>query len=293
MRVHILLLAVVILGAATAAAAQQFPQSARAFDAYERKDYPGCARLFLEAIEAGSKDGSDHFGAAICFAHAGRKDEAFRYLDQAFDLYFNQTGVYEKSDALEPLRSDPRWQTFMARVRAREAKVDKALREELLRMREEDQAPRLRDPRLEDPANRKLVEELTAKHVARLRAIVKERGWPGRSVAGTDGANAAWLVVQHADLAVQREFLPLLQAAAKANEASAIDVAYLTDRVLVGEGKKQIYGSQGKFVEDGIVPEPIEDEAHVDERRKAVGLGPIADYYRELQEMYRKRPAKP
>src|SRR6185436_14149236 len=117
-------------------------------------------------------------GAAICFAHAGRKDEAFRYLNQDFDLYFNQTGVYEKSESLEPLRPDPRWQTFMARVQAREAKVDKALRDELLKIREEDQAPRLRDPRLEDPANLKLVEENTAKHVARLREIVKQRGWP-------------------------------------------------------------------------------------------------------------------
>jgi hypothetical protein len=292
-RVRIPFLAALILGAVVVADAQQFPQSARAFEAYERKDYAACARLFLEAVEAGSKDGADHFGAAICFANAGKKDEAFRYLEQAFDLWFNQTGVYEKSEALDPLRSDPRWQTFMAKVQAREAKVDKALRDELLRMREDDQAPRKRDPRLEEPANRKLVEELTAKHVTRLREIVKHRGWPGRTIAGTDGSNAAWLVVQHADLAVQKEFLPLLQAAAKTNEASAIDVAYLTDRVLVGEGEKQIYGSQGKFVDDGIIPQPIEDEAHVDERRKAIGLGPIADYYRELQEMYKKRPATP
>jgi hypothetical protein len=285
------LLAALVLSAVSAPGARPAPQATAAFDALDRKDYPECARLFKEAVDGGSQHPVDAFGAAACLAQAGRKDEAFRYLDRAFDLYFAQPEAYEAHPALAPLRSDPRWPAFLAKVRAREAKVDQALRAELLRMRDEDQAPRGEDPRLEDPAVAKRAAEATTRHVARLREIIRQRGWPGRSLAGVDGASAAWLVVQHAELAFQKEVLPLLEAAAKAGEASPVDVAMLTDRVLVAEGKKQVYGTQGKFLEDGtVVLAPIEDEAHVDERRKAVGLGPVAEYLRGLQEMYKKRP---
>jgi hypothetical protein len=291
LRIHVSLLAAMLLGAVCVAGAQPHLQDTAAFAALDRKDYPECARRFKEAVDAGSKSALDAYGAAACLAQVGMKDEAFSYLDRAFELYFGQPEAYEGDPALGPLRSDPRWPVFIAKVKAREAKVDPALRAELLRMRDEDQAPRREDPRLQDPEAAKRAADANAKHVARLREIVRERGWPGRGVAGVDGASAAWLVVQHSDLTFQKEVLPLLQAAAKTGEASPVDVALLTDRVLVREGKKQIYGTQGEFLEDGTVGlAPIEDEANVDARRKEVGLGPIAEYLRDLQEMYRKRP---
>ena len=64
----------------------------------------------------------------------------------------------------------------------------------------------------------------------------------------------------------------------------------LLDRVLVGEGKPQVYGTQGKRFEDwkGKEPElePIEDEANVDKRRAEVGLPPLAEYVKFLKQMY-------
>jgi hypothetical protein len=32
-----------------------------------------------------------------------------------------------------------------------------------------------------------------------LKELIAVRGWPGVSLAGEDGAHAAWLLVQHAD----------------------------------------------------------------------------------------------
>ena len=55
-------------------------------------------------------------------------------------------------------------------------------------------------------------------------------------------------------------------------------MAYLTDRVLVAEGKPQRYGSQFFTVDGELKPRPIEDEANVDARRKEVGLGTMAQY---------------
>jgi hypothetical protein len=34
------------------------------------------------------------------------------------------------------------------------------------------------------------------------------------------------------------------------------------------------------------VPLPIEDEQNVDERRKAIGLEPIAEYFKQMNEFY-------
>ena len=69
-------------------------------------------------------------------------------------------------------------------------------------------------------------------------------------------------------------------------EVSPQDIAYLTDRILTGTGKKQRYGTQGVLKDGKFVLYPIEDEQHVDDRRKEIGLGPLADYVRMMEEAY-------
>jgi hypothetical protein len=120
-----------------------------------------------------------------------------------------------------------------------------------------------------------------------LKQIISEHGWPTISLVGPDGASAAWLLVQHADRdpAFQRKCLDLMTALPK-DEVSQKDLAYLTDRVLLKEGKQQLYGTQ--FTSDGgkWIPRPLEDEPNVDSRRAAVGLPPLAEYARQLSEVY-------
>ncbi|MGB8402049.1 DUF6624 domain-containing protein, partial [Bradyrhizobium sp.] len=41
------------------------------------------------------------------------------------------------------------------------------------------------------------MELLHRQNAERLRAIVAEHGWPGTAMVGEDGAQAAWLVLQH------------------------------------------------------------------------------------------------
>ncbi|CAM3794605.1 hypothetical protein DESA109040_21650 [Deinococcus saxicola] len=105
-----------------------------------------------------------------------------------------------------------------------------------------------------------------------LRKIVAAYGWPSRSLVGEDGATAAWLLAQHSpDLGFQREVLALLNAAQETDPRHA---AYLHDRVRVREGRPQRYGTQL-----GPDAQPFELEVgDVDERRAAVGLGPLAKY---------------
>ena len=137
-----------------------------------------------------------------------------------------------------------------------------------------------------DQAARDRMAAIDTKSTARMKEIIAKYGWPGKSLVGEDGASTAWLLVQHADLdrAFQKECLPLSEKAAKTGEASETDYAYLYDRVAVADGLPQRYGTQ--FMEGG--PQPIEDEAHVDERRKAIGLGTMAEYAKDMERMYGK-----
>lgn len=162
------------------------------------------------------------------------------------------------------------------------------VRAELLRRAEQDQAARREpEPDLE------LLNSVDADNLAWLKDVVAEIGWPGRSVAGKDGAHAAWLLAQHADRdpAFQRTCLDLMTEAAGRGEASYTDVAYLTDRVLLAEGRPQEYGTQMRARAGGWAPRRLADPEHVDERRAAVSLGPLADYIASIERAY--GPAKP
>src|SRR5438552_10221588 len=123
------------------------------------------------------------------------------------------------------------------------------LRNELKDMVKVDQEARQRIIAAGATADKKLLDELAAtdaKNTARMKEIIAAHGWPGKSLIGTNGAHDAWLLVQHADRDrnFQRRCLDLLKEAVAHGEASGKDLAYLTDRVLLAEGKKQIYGTQ-------------------------------------------------
>lgn len=117
----------------------------------------------------------------------------------------------------------------------------------------------------------------------RLKEIVAVYGWPGRSVVGPTGEQAAWLLAQHSDhdLPFQQHCLALLEQAIKNREAPAAHWAYLTDRVRVAEGRPQVYGTQ---FHGALQPLPIEDETRVDERRAEVGLPPLAEHVEGMRQ---------
>lgn len=164
-----------------------------------------------------------------------------------------------------------------------------AIKAELEKMLEQDQELRRRADEVEEKQGSKSKEleelwekqrEIDKKNLARLEEIIKVNGWPAKSSVGGTASLAAFLILQHADYEYQKKYFPLIKEALKKGEIEASRVALLEDRILVREGKEQVYGTQLKRNETTGKYElsPIKDEENLERRRAEVGLPPIAEY---------------
>ena len=114
----------------------------------------------------------------------------------------------------------------------------------------------------------------------RLQAIMVQVGWPTERLVGKRAAKAAWLIAQHAisQPEFQRSCLKFLAEAAREHTVPLWQPAMLEDRIRVFENRPQLYGTQLKPDAHGNMrPHAIEDPERVDERRRAVGLEPLAE----------------
>lgn len=121
--------------------------------------------------------------------------------------------------------------------------------------------------------------------------------------------SALFLVVQHSDLEHQRKYYPLFEAGAEKGLIDPSDAATMLDRILMHEGKPQIYGTQTfsrvmtvtvKASEDMVPGDntgtahttesanylwPVENADSLDIRRARVGLPSIGTYMEIFGEM--------
>ena len=170
-----------------------------------------------------------------------------------------------------------------------------ALRDELLAMKEEDLRVRAllaEDGSLFDGYHPQM-EAVHRRNAARLREVIAAYGWPGRRLVREAGADAAWLIAQHAigEPGFQRSCLERIQAAAEAGEVPLWQAAFLDDRIRMFEGRPQRYATQFNIGDDGLpVPYDLEEPDTVDERRRAVGLEPLAA---QLSRAEREPPPDP
>jgi hypothetical protein len=150
--------------------------------------------------------------------------------------------------------------------------ADDALKQQLLHLGERDQAEIAR----EEGARPEVLEGM----VAELKQIIAERGWPRLSAVGPEAATAAWLVAQHADTdrVFQRDALARIAALASVGEADLRYVGYLTDRIEVGKGRLQLYGTQGGCEGARWTALPSVEPEGLDERRRSLGMERHADY---------------
>jgi hypothetical protein len=122
--------------------------------------------------------------------------------------------------------------------------------------------------------------EVHERNADRLTQVIAQIGWPSPSMVGEDAARAAFLIVQHAISrpAFMRSCLPLIERAAQRGELPRIEVAMLTDRILILSGKPQLYGTQFDWDESGqMSPRPRENVEEADRLRKDAGMETLAE----------------
>jgi len=267
-----------------------------AWSLYESKDYLKSGEKYSEAFVALGGKGmvNDRYNAACSWALANQADSAFVQLFKIAETgnYTNYGHITTDTD-LSVLHDDERWNKVIAIVKSNkdmaEANLDKPLVAILDTIYQDDQKYRQQIKAIEEKhgwesdemkAHWKIINEKDSINLIKIKQILDERGWLGADIIGNQGNSTLFLVIQHSDLETQEKYLPMMREAVKKGNARASSLALLEDRVALGNGEKQIYGSQvGRDQETGeYYLLPLIDPDNVDKRRADVGLGQLQDY---------------
>lgn len=129
-------------------------------------------------------------------------------------------------------------------------------------------------------------------NTAMLLELFDKYGWPTASEVTEYAAAGAALIINHTNYELRAKYFPLLEEAFKKGEAQALRYAKMRDRLLVEEGKEQLYGTQIRL--DNLKRElyPIKDPEYVDKRRAEIGLGPLKPYLKARFDMNWDLPQK-
>nr|WP_319267258.1 DUF6624 domain-containing protein [uncultured Draconibacterium sp.] len=116
---------------------------------------------------------------------------------------------------------------------------------------------------------------------SQLLKLLDEYGWPTASRVTEFAAAGAALIINHSTYEIRKKYFPMLEEAFKNGEAQPLRYAKMRDRLLVEEGKEQLYGTQLKFEGNTRVPQSIQDPQNVDKRRAEIGLEPLTVYLKK------------
>jgi len=276
---------------------------------YHAKEFQNSAHYYSSAFKANGWKGmiDDRYNAACSWALAGNADSAFFQLERiAKKGSYSDYGHVINDTDLDGLHSNKRWEPLIALIKQNKERAEINLNRPL--------TDKLDSIYIEDQKFRQMIEEIEKKYgyeskemkelwkkmgkrdsinLIIVTGIIDKNGWLGPDVVGERGSTTLFLVIQHSNQKVQEKYLPMMTDAVKNGKAQGGNLALLEDRVALGQGKKQIYGSQihrdpktGKYF-----VAPIEDEPNVNKRRASVGLEPLEDYARHWDIEY-KLPAK-
>jgi hypothetical protein len=278
---------------------------------YNAKDFRNSANKYSDAFKANGWKGfpDDRYNAACSWALAAVPDSAFFQLDRiATKSNYTNYGHITTDPDLNSLHNDNRWKPLLEKIKQNKDKAEANLNKPLVAILDsiyvEDQSYRKQIDGIEKKYgweskemkdHWKIINEKDSINLIKVKSILEKYGWLGADVVGGKGNSTLFLVIQHSDQATQEKYLPMMREAVKNGKAQGSSLALLEDRVALGQGKRQIYGSQiGRDPETQIYyVSPLEDPENVDRRRAEVGLGPLSEYVSRWQikwnvEQYKK-----
>lgn len=122
------------------------------------------------------------------------------------------------------------------------------------------------------------MENLHIKNAEKLNEIIDKIGFPTIEKVGIDASESAWLIIQHSISKpdFMKKCLGLLENIVVENKTYEKNLARLSDRIDVLEGKPQLYGTQFDWDENGeLSPNACDDLLKVNFRRLEIGLNTL------------------
>lgn len=130
-----------------------------------------------------------------------------------------------------------------------------------------------------------IVERNDAKNIKVVDKILK-RGLP--EGLAEESYKTIWIVIDHAPLAKQEQYLPLVEKMATEGYVGVDEYAILYDRVAMGKNSPQRYGSQlvqfGNADNLQLYVWPIENVEELDSLRNTVGMSSFNKYLKHIEE---------
>jgi hypothetical protein len=120
-------------------------------------------------------------------------------------------------------------------------------------------------------------------NLTKVISLIENCGMPTTKEVSKKQIKAIWLVFQHADNKNRKKYFPLLKKSAENGDLNRSNIALMEDRILMRDGKPQIYGSQISINEETEEWElyTLEKPETVDKRRAEVGLGTLKEYVKK------------
>lgn len=267
----------------------------KAFTSLKQGDCLASLGEYQRAFAISQKSAVSLLRAASCAFQCGPLEQAQTYLSKAASIDFwasedmwNNPKEYPELNILRQSSLAKTFQDYIDQQKIAEGR-NPMLERELKQIFVDDQRPRLQIDTIGKQYGFKSAQaqpiweqmrQVDSLNLPKIELIISQYGYPGKSLVGEKQNETAWLVIQHAPLAVQEKYLPMLQQAAANGQLSKASVALTVDRIRVNKGQKQLYGSQVKNDANGKPAGfwAIEDEANVNKRRAEVGLPPLETY---------------
>jgi len=120
--------------------------------------------------------------------------------------------------------------------------------------------------------------EIDRKNLTTVISLIENCGMPTLNEVNKTQMTAIWLTIQHGDHENRKKYFPLLEQSAKNGDLRSTEIAMMKDRILMGDGKPQVYGTQITQKDGQWVLYELSAPVSVNKRRTEIGFGPIEDY---------------
>lgn len=253
------------------------------------KDFIESAKIYEQAFKTNPNAPlNDRYNAACINSLAKNTTAAYKHLFVAAnELKWYDINHLKNDSDLTNIKNDKRWNQLISTMQKTKKKIEKHFDKKLITVLDkiyfDDQSTRSQIRSKEKKYGRDSKEmrafwqsilKNDSINLIKISKILDTQGWPSKKKIGTRGASTIFLVIQHANQDTKLKYLSMITKAVEKDELPKRQYAMFYDRLLLGQGKRQVYGTQLAMSKENKKPYvlPLKDAKNVDKRRAEMGL---------------------